>query len=80
MEEKFSLIIPSSNQTNIKLISSFMLAANSSVSFTLDLDVRKSITASGPSNNLFFKLRPTMRLINNVDVAILLEILMAPHA
>lgn len=62
------LTIPSGDQSGFKLVSGFTLPANASADFTLDLDVRKSITVSGPSNNLSYKLRPTMRLVNNIEI------------
>ncbi len=62
------LTIPSSDQTGFKLVSGFTLPSNTNANFTLDFDVRKSITVSGPVNNLSYKLRPTMRLVNNIEV------------
>jgi len=61
------LTIPSGNQSGFKLVSGFTLPSNASADFTLDLDVRKSITVSGSINNLSYKLRPTMRLMNNIE-------------
>jgi hypothetical protein len=62
------LTIPSADQTGFKLVSGFTLPANASANFTLDFDVRKSITVTGPTNNLSYKLRPTMRLVNNIEI------------
>jgi hypothetical protein len=62
------LTIPSADQTGFKFVSGFTLPANASADFTLDFDVRKSITVTGNINNLSYKLRPTMRLVNNIEV------------
>jgi len=62
------LTIPSGDQTGFKLVSGFTLPSNTNANFTLDFDVRKSITVSGSANNLTYKLRPTMRLVNNIEV------------
>ncbi len=60
------LTIPSADQNGFKLVSGFTLPANASADFTLDLDVRKSITVTGSGDSLNYKLRPTMRLMNNI--------------
>jgi len=61
------LTIPSADQNGFKLVSGFTLPSNASADFTLDLDVRKSITVTGSGNSLSYKLRPTMRLMNNIS-------------
>lgn len=61
------LTIPSSDQTGFKLVSGFTLPVNGSASFTIDFDVRKSVVMTGPENNRAYKLKPTMRLMNNIE-------------
>ena len=62
------LTIPSADQSGFKLVSGFTLPANSSADFTLELDVRKSIAVTGQMDNLSYTLRPTMRLVNNIEI------------
>ena len=61
------LTIPSSDQTGFKLVSGFTLPVNGSASFTIDFDARKSVVMTGPENNRAYKLKPTMRLMNNIE-------------
>lgn len=60
------LTIPSADQSGLKLISGFTLASNNPADFTIDFDLRKSLTVSGPTQNPVYKLTPAMRLINNI--------------
>ncbi|MEY8262629.1 MAG: DUF4382 domain-containing protein [Bermanella sp.] len=59
------LTIPSSAQSGFKLVGGFILPANGSADFTLDFDVRKSLTVNAGSG---YKLRPTIRMVNNLEV------------
>ena len=60
----FELTIPSGAQTGLKLVSGFTATAGGEVNFTLDFDLRKSVTLTG---NGEFKLRPTIRIIDNLE-------------
>ena len=59
----FELTIPSGAQTGLKLVSGFTATAGGEVNFTLDFDLRKSVTLTG---NGEYKLRPTIRIIDNI--------------
>jgi len=59
----FELTISSGAQTGLKLVNGFTATAGEEVSFTLDFDLRKSITVTGTGE---FKLRPTIRIIDNL--------------
>ncbi len=59
------LTIPSSDQTGYKLVGGFTLPAHGSADFTLDFDVRKSVTVTGAGS---YKMKPTMRMVNNIEV------------
>lgn len=58
------LDIPSGSESGLKLVNGFTAPANGSVDFTIDFDLRKSITESNGS----YHLRPALRLIDNVTV------------
>ena len=61
------LYIPSGANTGLKLNKSFTVAASGATSFTIDFDLRKSITA--PQNDTsVMKLRPTLRIVDNLQV------------
>ncbi len=64
---QFDLTVPSSE---IKLVSGFIVPANASADFTIDFDVRKSITdASGPNDpTANYIMKPALRLVNNALV------------
>lgn len=62
----FELRIPSGAETGLKLVSGFTIAAGGSVSFTIDFDLRKSITKPNGMSSAF--LRPALRLVNNMTV------------
>ena len=64
---QFPLQIPSEAQTGLKLQSGFTIGAGSSNSFTIDFDLRKSVTLA----NGDYKLRPTLRLIDNLEAGTL---------
>lgn len=61
------LTIPSSEQSGFKLVNGFTLPVNSTSNFTIDFDVRKSITVSGAGDHQSYKLKPTMRLTNHIE-------------
>jgi len=56
------IFIPSGSQSGLKLNTGFEIIPTAEFNFTIDFDLRKSIVITG--NNLY-KLKPTLRLINN---------------
>lgn len=65
-DEQYSLFIPSGAETGLKLVSGFTVPVNGSASFTIDFDLRKSITA--PPGQADYYLRPALRVVNNTQV------------
>lgn len=63
------LFIPSGSETGLKLNRSFTVAAGGSMDFTLDFDLRKSIT--WPVNGEQAILKPVIRIVDNLDVGTL---------
>jgi hypothetical protein len=64
------LIIPSGLETGLKLVRGFTVAAGGNTSFTIDFDLRSSLVAPpGRAPNML--LRPTLRLIDNLQVGTL---------
>jgi hypothetical protein len=61
------LFIPSGNQSGLKLNRSFVVPTGGTADFTIDFDLRKSIHAP-PGQDPNFIMRPTLRLVNNVEV------------
>ncbi|RLA69540.1 MAG: hypothetical protein DRG09_05535 [Epsilonproteobacteria bacterium] len=59
------LEVPSGDQTGFKAIGGFTIPAGGKVNVTADFDVRKSVTNTG---NGRYKLRPTIKIIDNVTV------------
>ncbi len=64
---EFELTIPSGNQTGLKLNRGFTVPAGGSADFTIDFNLRQSIHKP-QSPNHDYVLRPTLRLVNNVEV------------
>lgn len=63
------LEVPSGDQTGFKAIGGFTIPAGGKVNVTADFDVRKSVTVTGNSNNnVRYKLNPTIKIIDNVEV------------
>lgn len=60
------LQIPSGSQSGLKLNRGFTVAAGDTTSLTIDFDLRKSLTE--PSGQPGYKLRPTLRLVDNNKV------------
>ena len=61
------LTIPSGDQTGLKLVSGFTVAAGNATDFTVDFNLRKSVVlASGT-----YKLKPTLRLVDSLQVGTL---------
>jgi len=65
-----NLYVPSGAQSGLKLVGGFTVPANSTANFTADIDLMRSITSPpGLSPDVIF--RPTIRLVNNVEVGTL---------
>jgi len=58
------LLIPSGQQTGLKLVRGFNVPSGGSASFTIDFDLRKAVTLTG---NGHYLLRPAFRLVDNSD-------------
>ncbi|MDX1454468.1 MAG: DUF4382 domain-containing protein [Gammaproteobacteria bacterium] len=66
-ESQHSLYIPSGDETGLKMNTGFTVGAGSTANFTVDFDLRKSVTL--PMNgNMDYVLRPTLRLVDNLEV------------
>ena len=64
---RHALFIPSGNQTGLKLIRGFIIGAGGTHDFTIDFDLRKSVTRP-PGQGGDFILKPVLRLVNNLEV------------
>lgn len=65
-----NLYVPSGAQSGLKLVRGFTVPANGSADFTAEIDLMKSLTAPpGADPDVVF--RPTIRLVNNVEVGTL---------
>ncbi len=60
------LRVPSGNQTGLKVNHSFVVSAQSNIDFTIDFDLRKSVT--NPPGQPGALLRPTLRMVDNLEV------------
>lgn len=58
--------VPSGSQTGLKLVSGFTVSENGSSGYTIDFDLRKSLTDPGGTGSVIFK--PTLRLVENTSV------------
>ena len=65
-----NMYIPSGAQTGLKLVGGFTVPTNATASFTAEIDLMKSITEP-PGQYPDVKFRPTIRLVNNVEVGTL---------
>ncbi len=65
-----SLYVPSGAESGLRLVSGFTVPVNGSADFTIDFDLRKSVHNPGASG-LDYKLRPALRMVNNVEVGTL---------
>lgn len=63
------LTIPSGFQTGLKLNHEFVIAQGGDANFTIDFDLRKSMTNPNGQTNYFLK--PSLRLIDNASVGTL---------
>lgn len=62
-----NLYVPSSAQTGLKLVGGFTIPINGTANFTAEFDLMKSLTEP-PGLDPDVILRPTIRLVNNVEV------------
>ncbi|TBW49670.1 DUF4382 domain-containing protein [Marinobacter halodurans] len=63
----YGLVIPSGDQSGLKVNAGFSVADNKSVSMTLDFDVRKSVVAPTLNPSTYF-LKPVLRLVDDDNV------------
>jgi len=63
-----SLAVPSGEQSGLKLNGDFVVAANTETDFTIDFDVRKSIVNPQGQSLADYLLKPSLRLVNNLEV------------
>ena len=56
--------IPSGSETGLKLVQGFTLAQGGVADFTIDFDLRRSLVLDAGG----YKLKPTLRLVNNLEV------------
>ncbi len=64
------LRIPSGANTGLKLNRGFTVQENGATAFTIDFDLRKSVTLSAGG----YKLRPTLRIVDNSEVGSLMGV------
>jgi hypothetical protein len=64
---RLELYVPSGAETGLKLVSGFTVAAGGAADFTIDFDLRKSVT-NPPGMADAAILRPALRLVNNMVV------------
>lgn len=62
-----SLFVPSGGQDGLKLVQGFTVPVNGSVDFTVDFDLRKSVS-DPESGQVDYILRPALRLVDNTEV------------
>lgn len=67
-DAQYTLAVPSGEQSGLKLKGDFLVAADTTTSFTIDFDVRKSIVDPQGVALADFMLKPSLRLLNNLDV------------
>lgn len=64
---RHALFIPSGNQTGLKLVNGFTVAAGREVDFTIDFDLRRSVIKPPGLQGLYL-LKPALRLVDNIQV------------
>jgi len=67
-DARYTLGVPSGEQSGLKLKGNFIVAADTSQSFTIDFDVRKSIVNPQGQALGDYMLKPVLRLVNNLEV------------
>lgn len=63
-----TLAVPSGEQSGLKLQGEFVVAADTSTDFTIDFDVQKAIVNPAGQALADYMLRPSLRLVNNLEV------------
>ncbi|MEA1079687.1 DUF4382 domain-containing protein [Marinobacter qingdaonensis] len=67
-DSTYTLAVPSGEQSGLKLKGEFVVAADTSTDFTVDFDVHKSIVDPQGGSLADYLLKPSMRLVNNLEV------------
>lgn len=67
-DTQYTLAVPSGEQSGLKLQGDFVVAADTSTSFTIDFDVRKAVVDPQGGALADFMLKPALRLVNNLEV------------
>lgn len=67
-DARYTLAVPSGEQSGLKLKGDFLVAADTTTNFTIDFDVRKSIVDPQGGALANFMLKPSLRLVNNLNV------------
>ncbi len=67
-DSTYTLAVPSGEQSGLKLKGDFIVAADTSTDFTVDFDVHKSIVNPQGNSLADYLLKPSMRLVNNLEV------------
>ena len=65
-----ALIIPSGDETGLKLVRGFTVAAGGRSDFTVDFDLRKSIVAP-PGQAPNYMLKPVLRIVDNLQLGVI---------
>ncbi|PHQ25571.1 hypothetical protein CLH62_08110 [Marinobacter guineae] len=63
-----TLAVPSGEQSGLKLNGDFVVTADTTTDFTIDFDVKKSIVNPSGQSLADYLLKPSLRLVNNVEV------------
>lgn len=63
-----TLAVPSGEQSGLKLKGDLIVAADSTTAFTIDFDVAKSIVDPKGTSLADYLLKPSLRLLNNLEV------------
>jgi len=61
------LYVPSGDETGLKLNQGFDITDGGAVTYTIDFDLRKSVLSPNKNSDAY-KLKPTLRIVNNANV------------
>ncbi len=64
---QYPLYVPSGANTGLKLVRGFNVAAGQAADFTIDFDLRKSVTKPGATDSSYI-LKPALRVIDNTEI------------
>ncbi len=67
-DSQYTLAVPSGEQSGLKLQGEFFVAADTTTNFTVDFDVSKAIVDPQSDSTADYFLRPSLRLVNNLEV------------